>query len=90
MSKLTPREFFESEWFKDATQKLCADGWPTFVVPLNVKIREALDAYDRLAEENKIFKNELKRIIKIAPGKSFCFHAKDGAKKALASVEGLK
>ena len=51
---LTPKEFFESEWYKDGTKQLCADGWPTFVVPVNIKIRELLEQNQDLAEQIKV------------------------------------
>lgn len=37
---LTPKEFFESEWYKDGCRQLCADGWPTFIVPVNIQIKK--------------------------------------------------
>lgn len=52
-----PFDFFESSWFKDATVQLCADGWPTFIVPLNVKIRECKESYEQLQKENEKVKN---------------------------------
>ena len=51
---LTPKEFFESEWYKDGIKQLCADGWPTFVVPVNIKIRELLEQNQDLAEQIKV------------------------------------
>lgn len=46
-----PFELFDSPWFKDATSQLCADGWPAFIVPLNIGIRQAREAYSALKEE---------------------------------------
>jgi hypothetical protein len=49
--KKNPFELFDSPWFKDATKQLCIDGWPTFIVPLNIGIEQAKDAYSALKAE---------------------------------------
>ncbi len=65
---LSPFELFDTPWFKDATGQLCADGWPAFVVPLNVEIRKAKEAYqaalnkiDKLTAENAEFARKLEK-----------------------------
>lgn len=54
-----PFDFFQTYWFKDATSQLCADGWPTFVVPLNVKISECKSEYEKLKAENAELKADI-------------------------------
>lgn len=47
---LSPKEFFEGEWYKDGSKQLCADGWPTFIVPVNIQIRKLIEENDKLKE----------------------------------------
>lgn len=46
-----PFEFFESPWWLDMNKKLCADGWPVVVVPLNCMLRDAKAAYQKVCLE---------------------------------------
>lgn len=46
--KQNPFELFDGEWFKDATSQLCADGWPAFIVPLNIGIRKIRESHQEL------------------------------------------
>ena len=55
-----PFSFFRTPWFKDAISQLCADGWPTFIVPLNIKINECEEAYEALKKENEALKLQVK------------------------------
>ena len=50
--KTHPFDFFDSPWFKDATKQLCIDGWPAFIVPLNIGIRQARESYNSVALDN--------------------------------------
>lgn len=45
------KEFFEGEWYKDGVKQLCADGWPTFIVPVNIKAMELLGENAKLETE---------------------------------------
>lgn len=58
---LSFKEFFNGEWYKDGIRQLCTDGWPTFVVPVNIRIQEMLDELDQLqaqlTQERESFKN---------------------------------
>ena len=49
--KKDPFEFYQSPWWKDATDKLCADGWPEFVFPLNCMVRDAKAADQTVVDE---------------------------------------
>ena len=55
-----PFSFFRTPWFKDAISQLCADGWPTFIVPLNIKINQCEEAYEALKIENESLKLQVK------------------------------
>jgi len=55
-----PFSFFRTPWFKDAILQLCADGWPTFIVPLNIKINQCEEAYEALKIENESLKLQVK------------------------------
>lgn len=50
---LSPQEFFESEWYRDGLKQLCVDGWPTFVIPVNIQVSKLISDYDKLKEENQ-------------------------------------
>lgn len=54
-SKVTPKEFFEGEWYKDGIKQLCADGWPTFVVPVNIQVRNLLEENQKLQRRIDVF-----------------------------------
>lgn len=48
----TPFDFYQSPWWKDMNNKLCADGWPQIVVALNCMIRDAKNDYEQLQKQN--------------------------------------
>ena len=58
---ISAKDFFEGEWYKDGLKQLCADGWPTFVVPVNIKIRELIEENAKLRAENERLKTEFVR-----------------------------
>lgn len=55
---LTPKQFFESEWYKDGCRQLCADGWPTFIVPVNIQIK-------KLQSENQGLREAIRSLLEI-------------------------
>lgn len=59
---LKPKDFFNSEWFKDGTKKLCSDGWPTFVVPLNIMVNKMLEENQALQSKLEKAEAEIKRL----------------------------
>lgn len=51
MSNVTAKKFFNGEWYKDGVKQLCADGWPTFIVPVNIKVMELLEENSKIEVE---------------------------------------
>jgi hypothetical protein len=54
-----PFELFDSKWFRDATEQLCIDGWPIFIVQVNIGIQQARKAYSALKAECERLKDEM-------------------------------
>lgn len=61
-SNLTPKEFFESEWYKDGVRQLCFDGWPGFVVPVNIQVKNLIEQNDHLLSKLEEKERECERL----------------------------
>lgn len=49
--KISHKEFFMGSWYKSGIRDLCTDGWPAFVVPVNMRINKMLNDLDELQTE---------------------------------------
>lgn len=61
-----PFAFKDSEFWKDASKKLCVDGWPQVVVTLNVAMRDMKDAHTQSQVQIEELRRKLIRYERLA------------------------
>lgn len=80
---ISAKEFFEGEWYKDGLKQLCADGWPTFVVPVNIKIRELIEENAKLREERDAYAESMRVALR-----NGVYASKESVRKEIARILG--
>jgi len=60
--KISHKEFFMGSWYQNGIKDLCTDGWPAFIVPVNMRINKMLNDLTQAQADIEVLRGALEKI----------------------------